>query len=614
MKRLGLPLALTAAVLFGAALVFVGDVLDASLVGWLGAAFAVACLALHAWQHRQAIDRLRQLAHAGLVLSMALYGASTGEGLDRLGVPVGHALEHVLRFAWPSVGLCALVVSLSIELRLREVPREQWGESTLRIARRAGWRGAAVAFATIFVAAINVAAHKRDASVDLSYLGVTEPSDTTLRMVRGLGEEVRALRLFPEGDEVHARLENFFDALDDESELFVTERVDHALIPGLATQLRLEGNGIVALIRGEGEQAQAEVVEVGLDLATARPALRTLDGRFQEAFSKLTQPRREVFFTVGHEERGLRGDESNVDERLERFTRALRRFNFAPRQLGLAQGLAQGIGDNVPLVVIAGPREPFSPAEITSLAEYVRGGGRILAFVDHEANAESLLAPFGIEMLEGVLTASTSFVPRTRTDADKQRVYTERYGQHPIVRTARARRQYATVFHRGAAFAPLQPLPEGVRAVFPVRTEEDSWRDLDDDRVLDDDERAQPERAVAAVTMNRGRAVFIGDGSFGGDDSFGYRGNNALLGDSLQWLIGDLRAEAEPIVVGVTTTREDEPIEHKHEDDALIFHATSFGPPVLFLLAGVGVARRRRRRGRNEPPNSLPTKAKGEEE
>ena len=45
------------------------------------------------------------------------------------------------------------------------------------------------------------------------------------------------------------------------------------------------------------DQYFAECVELGLDLASARPRLRTLDGRFQEAFARLTQPRR---FAVNH--------------------------------------------------------------------------------------------------------------------------------------------------------------------------------------------------------------------------------------------------------------------------------------------------------------------------
>lgn len=589
--------------LVGAALVFVGEkMLGSSALSSAGAALALLGVLASALRTRDssapAIERLRTLAQSGVLLAIVLYGASTDAGLDLLGAPVGHPFERVLRFAWPSVGLCALFVIVAVEMRLREVPQAQWGESTLSRARDAAFRAAAIAFATIFVAAINVAANARDASVDLSYLGVTEPSDPTHRMVRNLGEPVRALMLFSEGHEVFERVEPFFDALHDDNELFVPERIDHALIPGLATRLRLDGNGIVALIRGEGDDAQAEVIEVGLDLATARPALRTLDGRFQEAFSKLTQPRREVFFTVGHGERGLRGDEENEDERLEQFTRALRRFNFAPRQLGLAQGLARGISDDVPLVVVAGAREAFSPEEVASLANYVRQGGRLLVFADHDGGPE-LLAELGLEMLPGVVSASESFVPRTRTEADKQRVYTERFSQHPIVRTARARRRgHAVVLSRGAAFAPIEPAPEGVRVVFPVRTEDDSWRDLDDDLELDEDERAQPERVVAALDVGRGRAIVIGDGSFGGDDSFGYRGNNALLGDSLQWLIGDLREHVEPIVVGVTTTEEDTPLEHKHADDALFFHATSFGPPIPLLIVGIWVARRRRRRGR----------------
>ena len=62
-------------------------------------------------------------------------------------------------------------------------------------------------------------------------------------------------------------------------------------------------------------------------------------------------------------------------------------------------------------MVIAGPRAAFSPEEVVSLVEYARGGGRLLAFADHDGDVDALLNELGLEMLPGVVTASESFVP-----------------------------------------------------------------------------------------------------------------------------------------------------------------------------------------------------------
>src|SRR5690606_15066124 len=143
--------------------------------------------------------------------------------------------------------------------------------------------------------------------------------------------------------EVAGRVRPYFDALATESARLSIERLDHALAPELAERLRITGNGTVVLLLGEGDAMQSERVELGLDLASARPRLRTLDGRFQEAFARLTQPRREVALTVGHSERSHGGSEADPAERLDRFVVALRRANIHVTTLGLAQGLAQEV-------------------------------------------------------------------------------------------------------------------------------------------------------------------------------------------------------------------------------------------------------------------------------
>ena len=619
----------------GLLLVLVGErVLSASWLTYFGIALCVVAAALRLVRTRSVLS----LGHLGLLLALGLYGLRTEKGLDLLGLPPGHLGERTFAILAPAallLAIAALAFGERAAFVLRSVDARD--ASVRRRVRDAMLRGLALGLAVVFVVSLDVAARARDVRVDLSFLRVTEPSETSRRLVRALEEDVRVMLFYPEGHEVAGRVRPYFDALATESARLSIERLDHALAPELAERLRITGNGYVVMLLGEGDAMQSESVELGLDLASARPRLRTLDGRFQEAFARLTQPRREVALTVGHTERSHGGSEADPAERLDRFVVALRRANIQVTTLGLAQGLAQEVPRGTPLVAVLGPREPFAPEEIETLLRFVRGGGRLLVLVDHEADggadgpsgsagsaadgpsgsagsaadgpsgsagsaADGLLAGLGLRLRPGILASETSLVARDRERSDRARVFASRFSDHPLVISARADSgRSAVVFHRGAALEEVAT--DGVEVVFPARTAEDVWRDLDGDLERDADEPLEAQRVIAAVTVRAssgsrpGRAVVIGDGSFAGDDLLGYRGNFRVLGDALGWLLGDL-GEERPAIVGATTSEEDVPVEHAPEDERLWLWLGSLGVPLPLAAMGLAMALRQRRRKR----------------
>lgn len=603
----------------GLALVAVGErVLALPIVSWCGAlAVGGATLAVaREWRRAgpaRAVHRVRLLAYLAVDAALLVYGASTEAALDRLGVSVDHPLERALGLAWPATMLTGLLVLGAVEARARELEpiASQIGEGAAGRLKEAAAYALAVALAVVGAAGFVVAAKARDVRVDLSYLKVTEPSETTLRMVRGLGEPVRVVLFYPDGNEVYERIAPYFERLSEESPSLTVERIDHALAPSLVSRHRIDGNGWVALVRGSGDAEQAEKIQIGNELASSRSALRTLDGRFQEAFSRLVQPRREVHLTVGHDERKMSGEEP-APERLEFFVRQLRRSNIVARELGLAAGLADVTPERAPLVTIAGPRRPFAPEEMQALTSYLRRGGRLLIMVDHDAASglDPLLADLGLRLLPGTLASERHHVPRTHEAADRRRIYTTRFSNHPTVRSAQAQLgRSAVVFASAAALEPLAPLPPQTRVVFPLRSEADTWRDLDDDLQRDPDEPEDTFRLMAAVTVHNpagpeGRAVVIGESVFAGNELAQYRGNFRVLGDSLQWLLAD-RGDEVRLVVGETTTEEDQPMEYDRDEDAIVFYATSFAVPVPLLVLGLLLARQRRRR-RGEAGDASP--------
>jgi len=640
-----------------------GRVLESDGVVWAAAALVTASVMLSALRAsrargaRRSVERIRAAAHGGVGLALGAWGLAGERGLDLLGSTPGDALEHALGVLWPALAVLAIATLAFVERAYATVTPIldlPVGEEAPRRIRRSAGHGASLGFTVVFVTSLVFAATQRDRRVDLSYFADTVPGEDTRAAVQRLGDEVRAILFFSEGDEVHARLGPYFEALAGPT--LQVERVDHAMAPELVRELRITGNGVVALTIGTGEARRAELIEVGTDLAAARPRLRTFDGRFQEALSRLVQERRELALTVGHEERahGARPDDDPAT-RLVRFTLGLRRANVTTLPLGLAQGLGREVPANVAVVAVMGPRRPFAPEEVESLVELLRRGGRVLLLVDHEDDGlDPLLEALGLRRRPGIVHAEEAALARSHTLADRARVQTSLYADHPSVQRAnRLARRAASVVTGALALdrysgsedaarperSPTEggPVstetnsgdarsdgsggsqsdddasggtePSGYAALdpavaFPLRVE-DAWRDLDGDHQRGEGEPLETLRLMAVVTVpnrrgRQGRAVVVGDADFMGDEQLSsYLGNQLVTADALGWLLEGVGDDT-PVVVGTTTSAEDLPIEHSPAEVRAWFWATSFGVPLPILLFGLELFRRQRRGARGE--------------
>ena len=328
--------------------------------------------------------------------------------------------------------------------------------------------------------------------------------------------------------------------------------------------------------------------------------MRTLDERFQQALTKLTQPPRSISLTAGHGERSATGEESDgAGDRTSGVTEILRRFNINSQRLGLAQGLATGVPDDTRAVAVLGPRDRFLPEEARALLAYVQHGGRLLLMVDPdtEAGLGPLLAGLGLELRHGVLSSDRKYLPRTRTPADHAIVHSNAYSAHPIVGTLqRHSNEAATIFINGGALARHDGATPTPQVSFPVRTDNEFWLDLDGDHERGANEPLEAVDMVAVSTFaaqggrEEGRAVVIADGDFVTDKVVENPGNLLLFVDSLRWLIGEDQVQSD------LTSEEDVKIEHTRDQDKIWFYATSFAVPIPLLVLGLWIGRRRRAR------------------
>lgn len=572
-----------------------------SLAGMIGSLVWRGLRVSHAKGDQKPVESRLLWCGLGAVAGVALYGLSTDAGLEALGME-GDAAERtggVLSVLFPATLLVSLTTLFFMELAYGKMPVAEAVE--LRRVRHAAQGGLGLALSLVFLFSVNYVANERDIKRDLSYFKTTRPSEGTLRMARGLGEDVEVVLFYPAVNEVLDQLRPYFDELDEASEHLTVDQRDHALAPALARQHRVRGNGFVVLLKGEGDGQQAESFEVGTDLEIARSRLRSLDGRFQQAFNKLTRQRRELHATTGHRERTSAGaDGDSPDQRIRELQDALARSNLQTRQLGMAQGLGNEVPEDAPAVAVIGPRDPFLPEEARSLLRYVQGGGRVVVLVDPDVDhgLDPFLHGLGLEILPGIAASAQSHIRRTHTPSDRGVTFSKNYSAHPTVTLAsRNARQVATVFVGGGGLARYEgdDVVEGARVVFPIRSTRDFFRDLDGDWERGADEPNEELNLMAAVSVSHadgeeGRAVVVADGDFVTDQVIRNPGNALVFGDIVQWFLGEEQ------IIGDTASEEDVRIEHTSDEDKVWFWVTSFGTPLPLLGLGVFIATRRRRR------------------
>ncbi len=579
-----------------------------NVVRGLGAAVLVFVVGLRALRVSQAREAARAVEArllvfaAVIVAALALYILSLPEVLGRweLDAKAEERAAGTLAALWPAVMAVGVLATLFTEAAYRTMPVDAAIE--LRRVRNASYSGLGIAFVLIFAVSANYVAVKKEVKRDLSYFRTSKPSDGSLSMVSRLGEPVTIYLFFPKVSEVLDQVRPFFEALAKGSEKLSVEVRDQALEPELSREHQVRSNGFVVLVRGDkdadAKAVQTDKFEIGTTLERSRNALKDLDSRFQKSFSKLTQERRELYLTTGHEERTDQQLSNYPDgEKTRDLREALERSNVTTQVLGLSEGLGQAVPSAAKAVAVVGPRRPFAPEEAETLLRYVRDGGRLVVMVDPDVDhgLDPLFTGLGLQMQPGVVMTERDHLRRDNTEADRALVVSDKYSSHPTVTIAsRNAARAPTVFVRAGALVKTEPTPPGLQIDFPIRSGPLFWRDLNGNFTRDEDEAKETVNFMAAVSLGEGdaagRAVVVADGDLVTDQVIRFPGNILVFSDILQWLIGEEQ------IIGDVTSEEDVRIEHTRDEDKKWFYGGSFLPPMIPLGIGIWLAFRRRRK------------------
>jgi hypothetical protein len=238
-----------------------------------------------------------------------------------------------------------------------------------RRVREVSLSGLTIALALGFLMVTCNVARQRNMRENTSYFKTTSASTSTRAILNNTSEAMRVLLFFPAVNEVKEEVRAYFEDLAETGKLTIEERslvVDRKL----AEQFKVQKEGSVVLVRGEGESEKSEKFELDTSIDVARrpakttnadrPTLRSLDGAVNAKLMKLVRDKRRAYLTVGH-------GEINDPESLDPTVRAkfpdaratvikatLAALNYEVKELGMMDGLGTKIPDDAAMVLCPG--------------------------------------------------------------------------------------------------------------------------------------------------------------------------------------------------------------------------------------------------------------------
>lgn len=361
----------------------------ASGLGLSSVLAATAMRFIPTWQaggERGRIERLLGILSVIGVVALGVYLASTDGGLDKLGFAQAtdekrSQVKELLTVAYVVLIMISVVPMLFAEAALYPMRNAERLES--RRVRAAAGSGLVLALAAIYGSLFVYVASGTEWKVDFSYFKTSEPSESTRKLLQGLGDKITVTAFFPETSPVRKEVQGYLNSLAKGAPSLKVEVADRYLSPKLARDMKVVQDGTIVISKGDAKRT----VFIGTEMKDAQKKLKTLDRDFQERLFKLLREQRTVYQTVGHGE--INDEERGVDTAEGRSAHILKELlgkqHYLVKTLGLSQGLANDVPDDADIVMVLGPTQPLSPEEIASLKRYADRGGKLFLALDPDA-------------------------------------------------------------------------------------------------------------------------------------------------------------------------------------------------------------------------------------
>src|SRR4051812_9497369 len=348
-----------------------------------------------------------------------------------------------------AAGILLVGVAVAID------PEALWGKLT---TRNMLYGGNTLAIAAIFIGIlvfVNILGTRRPERWDLTANKNLSLSDETTQILQQIPEPVKAVSFVQYDDSRRTELENQLYEMQVRSNGNLTyELVDPREQPGYAQQLGVLELGTTVFVMGDRKQQVSGTREQ--DLTTG--------------LIKLIKPNpRKAYFTTGHQERKIDGFDQDSYGQIKS---QLESRNFTTDVLSLFT--TPEVPQDASMVVIAGPRVPFTDVEIQALNAYLDRGGDMMILVDPgvDTGLGPLMSRWGIELGKNYVVESD---PRLTVQSPFLPVV-QRLGQHKVTDKIAG---IPVVFLIPTYLTTPSPAPSGFKITPLAQTSDRSWAESD---------------------------------------------------------------------------------------------------------------------------------------
>ncbi len=396
---------------------------------------------------------------------------------------------------------------------------------TGRALRYGALTALSVAALVAALGAANWTATRRPRSWDLTKDRIFTLQEDTVRTLKGLETEVKAIAVYRADEDGYAQAESLLKRYAAVSPRFVYEMVDPYKSPEKArTYGIVSGGPRLMLVAGEQRAPASAPDEQGVT----------------NALVKVTRAgSRKVYFTTGHGE----PDPASDDPRgYGRFGKALGGEGYEVAALSLLE--KPEVPEDAAVVMVAGARTGFLKGEVEALERYAARGGHLGVFLEpeYDAGLDGLLKTYGVQADDDVVVDPS---PAAQLLGSPVSPVVLPSGAHPISAELAGTALIFPTARSLVALTGANPLPTPL-----ALTGREAWGETDVKGVFqrgearrDQGEKVGPMPLALAVekpgkdaSSRPARLVVAGDGDFFSNKYLQLGGNRDFAMNAVGWL------------------------------------------------------------------------------
>jgi ABC-type uncharacterized transport system involved in gliding motility auxiliary subunit len=387
--------------------------------------------------------------------------------------------------------------------------------------------------------AINYIGSRQNKRWDLTANKQFSLSDQTRSVLQKLDSPLQILVF--EKEDGFQRFKDKLREYEYSSKKVSTEYVDPDKKPTIASQNQVQQYGTILL--KYKDRSERITTDTEQDITTG--IIKVVQGQ-----------QKKVYFTQGH---GEKDPTSSERDGYKAIADALTRENYTVDKVVLAQ--SGSVPDDAAVVIVAGPKTDFFPAEVDALKKYLAKSGKLLLEIDPSdkvdspplSNLTALAHDWGIAVGNDIVVDVSGMGQLIGTDQSVP--VAANYPSHAITQ----RFKFLTAYPFARSITPVSGGVNGHTAQGFVETSPRSWAEADIKGLLTTGkvafsaaggDKQGPINIAAAVSAAGAatpgaaadapkpetRVVVYGDSDFAANSGLGIQGNRDLFMNTIGWL------------------------------------------------------------------------------